>query len=91
MSFHEGYAVLGIPAFIYTRTKVYRDFLEQFFSTLAERRIDTLILDLRGNYGGTPAHTAELFKYIIDRPIPFFSKDNPIYLAPWKKPRRPSR
>jgi len=90
MSFHEDYAVLGIPAFIYTGTKAYKEFLAKFFSTLAEKRIDALILDLRGNYGGTPTHTAELFKYIIDRPLPFFAKDNPIYLAPWKRPIQPS-
>ncbi|MDX9958539.1 MAG: S41 family peptidase, partial [Spirochaetia bacterium] len=57
---------------------------------LSARQLDTLILDLRGNYGGSPAPTAELFKYLIDEPTPFFAKNNPIYLAPWKKPVKPA-
>lgn len=89
-SLHERYALLRIPVFAYTRTRDYADYLEGFFAAVAEARVVTLVLDLRGNYGGTPVHTSELFKYLIDRPIAFFAKDNPIYLAPWKRPIRPS-
>ncbi len=89
-SFHDGYAILKIPNFSYPNMKAYGDFLKEFFSETVTRRIGTLILDLRGNYGGSPTPTMELFKYIIAKPIPFFSQENPFYLAPWKKPIKPS-
>jgi hypothetical protein len=84
------HAVLTVPTFAYRKPKAYYAFLKDFFTELSDRQVDTLILDLRGNYGGSPAPTAELFKYLIDKPIPFFAKNNPIYLAPWKKPVKPA-
>ena len=88
-SFNDNHVVLAVPSFIYSKPKAYDAFLADFFAELAARRIETLVLDLRGNYGGTPGPTVELFRYLIDRPLPFFAQNNPIYLAPWKKPLRP--
>jgi hypothetical protein len=84
------HAVLTVPTFAYRKPKAYYAFLDDFFTELADRQLDTLILDLRGNYGGSPAPTAELLKYLIDEPTPFFARNNPIYLAPWKKPVKPA-
>lgn len=88
--FKSDHAVLTVPTFSYRNPRPYYAFLKDFFTELSARQLDTLVLDLRGNYGGSPAPTAELFKYLIDKPIPFFAKNNPIYLAPWKKPVKPA-
>lgn len=88
-AFLDDHAVLVVPSFIYSKPKAYDAFLADFFTELAARRIEVLVLDLRGNYGGAPGPTVELFRYLIDRPLPFFAQNNPIYLAPWKKPLRP--
>jgi hypothetical protein len=89
-AFKDDHAVLTVPTFAYRKPKSYYEFLKYFFTELSARQLDTLILDLRGNYGGSPAPTAELFKYLIDRPIPFFARNNPVYLAPWKKAVKPA-
>jgi C-terminal processing protease CtpA/Prc len=89
-SIKSDHAVLNVPTFSYRKPKSYYAFLKDFFTELSARQLDTLILDLRGNYGGSPAPTAELFKYLIDKPTPFFARNNPIYLAPWKKPVEPA-
>jgi len=86
----ESHAILVIPCFGISDTKAYASWLEGFFEELKEKKIPSLILDLRGNYGGSPEPTVELFKYLIDRPLPFFAEDNPIYLAPWKTATKPS-
>lgn len=89
-AFTDRYAYLKIPVFLYSDKKAYNTALEEFFDTLASCKPDRLILDLRGNYGGTPAPTVELFKYLIQEPTPFFAEENPFYLAKWKKPIKPA-
>ena len=87
--FHSDYAVLTIPCFIYSDFGAYKSFLRDFFTELSRRETETLIVDLRGNYGGTPKPTVELFKYLIDTPLPFFGEDNIFYLGRYKKPIDP--
>lgn len=89
-SYRKGYALLKIPVFMYRDRHAYKEALGNFFSELAERKTDTLVLDLRGNYGGNPAQTVELFKYLIPEPLPFFAQENPFYLNAWKKPVEPA-
>lgn len=89
-AFKEGYAYLKIPVFLYRDQKEYNAALERFFSELTSRGTELLILDLRGNYGGTPSPTVELFRYLINEPLPFFAEENPFYLAKWKRPVQPS-
>jgi C-terminal processing protease CtpA/Prc len=90
ISFHDQYTLLTIPTFNYTRPKQYKEFIRDSFHNIAEKNTDILILDLRGNYGGTPTPTVELFLHLIDEPLPFFAQDNPFYLNRWKKPLEPA-
>lgn len=90
VSIENGYALMTVPTFNYSDPKQFKTFLEDSFTELAEKEVDTLILDLRGNYGGTPVPTVELFSYLIDGPIPFFAEENPFYLNKWKKPVEPA-
>lgn len=86
----DKYALLRVPTFNLNNPKEFAEFLKRFFSDLDSRGTEELVLDLRGNYGGTPVPTVELFRYLIDRPLPFFAQDNPIYLNRWKKPVDPA-
>lgn len=88
--FMKDYALLKIPVFMYSDQNAYKESVASFFSELTTRQTDTLILDLRGNYGGSPAQTVELFKYLINESLPFFAEDNPFYLNKWKKPVEPA-
>ena len=90
VSIENGYALMTVSTFNYSKPKQFKAFLEDSFTELAEKEVDTLILDLRGNYGGTPVPTVELFAYLIEGPVPFFAKDNPFYLNKWKKPVEPA-
>lgn len=90
VTFQQQYALLSVPTFSLSRPKQFAEFLSNTFTRIKENRIDTLILDVRGNYGGTPVPTVELFSYLIDKPVPFFAKDNPFYLNRWKKPVEPA-
>ncbi len=90
ISFKREYAFLTIPTFSYSDKERYARFLQSVFAEIAERELQTLIVDLRGNYGGTPFPTAELFRYLIDEPLPFFAGENPFYLRRWKKPIDPA-
>lgn len=90
VSIENGYALITVPTFNYSAPKQFKAFLEDSFIELAEKEVDTLILDVRGNYGGTPVPTVELFSYLIDKPVPFFAEDNPFYLNKWKKPVEPA-
>ncbi len=90
VSYEDDYALCTIPTFNYSDRDGYAEFLQNTFSEIKERNLEMLILDLRGNYGGTPFPTVELFKYLIPEPLPFFSDENPFYLNRWKKPVMPA-
>ena len=87
-SFRDGYAYLRIPIFATANQKAFEAYLADFFTELRVRNYDVLILDLRGNYGGTPAPTAALFRYLIDRPLPFFGPGH-LLLLPWRVAQKP--
>jgi hypothetical protein len=89
-TFNRNWAYLSVPVFSYSDNGAYRQFLRGFFEELAERGLEVLVLDLRGNYGGSPGPTAELLQYLIDRPVRFFADNNPFYLIPWERDIRPA-
>ncbi|QNL48118.1 S41 family peptidase [Olivibacter sp. SDN3] len=58
-------AVLSYPTLDFPDTSIRNRFLEETFTKLRSEGVDRLILDLRGNGGGSPHHTAYLLKYLI--------------------------
>lgn len=86
----DTYALAKIPTFSCTDISTYKNDMYSFFSDIKTRKNENLILDVRGNYGGSPEPTIELFSYLIKTPAIFFADDNPFYLAKWKKPVQPS-
>jgi hypothetical protein len=91
MSIEEGKAFAKIPTFSFSNPKIFRDEVSTFFKEIRRNDTEILILDLRGNYGGTPQPTVELFRYLINKPQPFFAENNPFYLSKWKKPVEPAQ
>lgn len=88
-SFRDGYAYLKIPIFAAPDQKAYEAYLADFFAELKARGYGSLVLDLRGNYGGSPPPTAALFRYLIDRPLPFFGPGH-LLLMPWRVAQKPN-
>ncbi|MGD8114145.1 MAG: S41 family peptidase [Sphaerochaetaceae bacterium] len=81
----DTYAHAVIPTFAMDDVRRFERELKIFFKTVKERKTGSLIVDLRGNYGGSVRPVVTLFSYLIDRPLRFFSNDNPFYLFRWKR------
>ncbi len=52
--------------------ELYDNFLKCSFEKIRSKRIDNLIIDIRGNGGGDPFSSAELLGYLIDKPYVYF-------------------
>ncbi len=76
---HEpGYSILRIATFssgaIQEADQNYSRFLREAFSDLGRRGVQHLILDLRGNGGGSDNYGAELVSYLLDKPYGYFER-----------------
>ncbi len=76
---HEpGYSVLRIATFssgaIQGADQNYSRFLREAFSDLSRRGVQQLVLDLRGNGGGSDNYGAELVSYLLDKPYGYFER-----------------
>jgi C-terminal processing protease CtpA/Prc len=60
----------------------YPQWIENTFKTLREKGIKTLILDLRGNGGGSDMYGAMLVSYLTDKPFRYFDHINIKTLTP---------
>jgi len=50
----------------------FRNFLETSFKEINSREVSELIIDLRGNAGGTDAYGALLYSYLTNKPFKYF-------------------
>jgi C-terminal processing protease CtpA/Prc len=74
----RGMAVLAIGHFSYYQDeelKRYKSFVDDAFVQIRRGDIKNLILDLRGNDGGSPFATAHLLSYLEAKPVPYFAKE----------------
>ncbi|NQV18342.1 MAG: hypothetical protein HQ534_07365 [Armatimonadetes bacterium] len=72
-------AIMTIQTFIYyDRVPMFKAFLESCFVEIHEKKIENLILDLRGNDGGDPFCAAPLFSYLEHEPVPYFAEPIPL-------------
>jgi hypothetical protein len=68
-------AVMTIPTFIYyDRVDYFTNFLDSSFSLISEKKIQNLILDLRGNDGGDPFCAVPLLSYLEHEPVPYYAE-----------------
>lgn len=72
--YHEDYAYLRIRFFdFYDNLDYFKVQMDLFFTQVADRQMQNLILDLRGNDGGDPHSSAYLLRYLINKPIQYFA------------------
>ncbi|ACB76937.1 S41 family peptidase [Opitutus terrae] len=80
--FASDHAVLFVRTFNYYdaagHTRFFA-FIDNFFNEVAARRIQNVILDLRGNGGGDPYCGSYLFQRLIDRARSYFASTSPFY------------
>ncbi len=65
----EGTGILKIYSFSVPDLDDYERFLWKTFKSIQKDSIHSLIIDVRGNYGGWPRVASELFHYITDKPF----------------------
>lgn len=58
-------AILDYPTLDFPDTSIRNSFLEDTFAKLSAKRIDQLIIDLRGNGGGSPHNAAYFLRYLL--------------------------
>jgi len=83
-----GIAVMTVKAFVRTRDCDPFAFLKRSFTEMADRGIENLVIDVRGNAGGEPKYAADLLAYLIDSPFTYFAKAIPTY-ARFTRPMKP--
>ncbi len=71
-SIFKNYAVLNIKLFSEEKNNNFSDFLNDFFREINDKNISNLIIDIRGNYGGSPIMSRTLLSYFIKEEIPYF-------------------
>lgn len=72
-------ATLAMRVFFEGQPK-FAAFLAEFFQTIQEQGINQLVIDLQGNFGGSPQLSRELLSYLVAEPTPYFTKDTKL---PW--------
>lgn len=74
---YEDYAVLTIHCFAPEKQNKFDDYINEFFLKLREQNISKLIIDLRGNYGGSPFMAKTLLSHLITEQTSYFNCDLP--------------
>ena len=74
LSIRDGVGVLAVRSFLYFDLNKYREVLDSLFAELRSRRVETLVVDLRGNAGGHPALAAHLFSFFIRQATPYLKE-----------------
>ncbi len=78
LTYSSGYAVLRFKTFdsgsISQEGFSYAEFLDQSFEELGKKKIENLILDLRGNGGGDDNYGATLVSYFAKKPFRYFDR-----------------
>ncbi|MEW8986314.1 MAG: S41 family peptidase [Bacillus sp. (in: firmicutes)] len=75
----EDYAVLTIKMFANENENKFDGFLADFFEKLKAEKIDHLIIDLRGNFGGDSFLAKELLSYLTTQKFDYISSELPFY------------
>lgn len=83
-SFQEDYALLTMYSFYpegsYSISQ-YKDFMDDFFLQVKEKKLSHVILDVRDNGGGDPYVTSHLFSYLAKKSQPYFTESAIDYYA----------
>ncbi len=75
-------ALLTVESFAYyDRVPWFRAFVDSAFAVIAEKKPETLILDVRGNDGGDPFCASYLLRYLESAPVRYFAEEYGKYAA----------
>lgn len=69
-------AILTVASFNYYRWndyEVFENFIDSSFTEINKRGIKNLIIDLRGNGGGSQSSSIHLLQYLVDKPFTYYS------------------
>ena len=68
-------ALMSVKTFVYyDRLDYFRNFVDSCFQIIQEKKIENLILDLRGNDGGDPFCAVHLLSYLESQPVRYFAE-----------------
>jgi hypothetical protein len=74
---HNDIAVLTVRTFSFSDLEQAKEdlpaFLSKAFKTISEKKVNKLVIDLRGNGGGRDAYGALLYSYLTDKPFKYYS------------------
>jgi len=84
-------ALLNYPSLDFPDTNMRNRFLEETFTKLRTEGIDRLIIDLRGNGGGSPHNSAFFLKYLIPQEFRYSNIAPLSELADLKTPITPAK
>jgi len=74
LSIDNDAAVLSVSSFYCPEMDKYIKKLADLFKEIKDQKIKNLIIDLRGNMGGHPELSSELFSYLISKPAAYFKE-----------------
>lgn len=80
----DGIAKIDIFSFAVYDIDKYNLFLNKTFNTIKKNGIHSLIIDVRGNYGGWPKIASELFHYIHDGHFKTMAKSSMKISSPYR-------
>jgi C-terminal processing protease CtpA/Prc len=82
-------SLLTINSFgYYSEVDMFHSFIDSVFKVIRDKKIENLIIDLRGNSGGDPFCASYLWAYLQPEPLPYFEDHygrydtlaNPVFL-----------
>lgn len=71
----NGTGILKIYSFFARNLDNYDNFLRSTFKSIQEDSIHSLVIDVRGNYGGWPRISSKLFHYLTEYPFKTFAQN----------------
>lgn len=66
--------IIKVSSFNFQMDSIYTNFIYNSFNTLKSKKIQNLIVDIRGNIGGQPYPATELLKNITSKEFIYYSK-----------------
>lgn len=81
----DGVGLLHVYGFSTDNLIAYESFLSKTFKSIEKDSIHSLIIDIRGNYGGWPKIASELFHYITDSYFKTMAKSNAKVSYPYQR------
>lgn len=82
---NDGVGLLSVYGFSAPNINAYNNFLTKTFRSIRKDSIHSLIIDIRGNYGGWPKIASELFHYISDGYFKTMASSNMKVSYPYKE------